>query len=520
MTNESRDNLEDSHDSREKSCDIEKPQENLPEEQRTIQSISSGVSSSDVARMSSQIATRVSTCKSTQPNNAPQHRSNSSSSTHQSWPVMSLLSGARSTSTSDNLSKHSNTPLMSTNSILQRVSETPESNPLVRTTPTCVSSSSVSQNITRNSSSARTANHVSYPSTYSSVQSSSTGSISSSSVQHQAKVSSSHTAHRSSNTHQRAVSAHIVQPWVDGRSLTNAQHNQTYSFNPFHSVETATSTPSSALNRALARRGLVSDCASDHSPSSSYLSPAPRGGSLVSSSGYFPTYTIASSTDNGDSFKPSQDSSMSMLTRTNTASERQSYTRYRPYTSRPSTCDSGSTHSFTQARQESLSHETRHLSAHTHSGQFVQRSGHMGAYSNHHFQHSIVDSRMSHDRGRMSHDRSFSIDYTNQPLFSFTGSNENSAYRHSQRVSSHGNHVMSYGTTATPPYPENQVPIQPTDGSVWRPYSEPHRMSGFGLSDILSHTEGGNHSLHLEPTPQLPVNRMHSFLVDRLLDDI
>ena len=53
-------------------------------------------------------------------------------------------------------------------------------------------------------------------------------------------------------------------------------------------------------------------------------------------------------------------------------------------------------------------------------------------------------------------------------------------------------------------------------GSVWRPYSEPHRVSGFGLSDILSHSH--SEPLHLEPTPSSHVNS--SFLVDSLLDDI
>ena len=53
-------------------------------------------------------------------------------------------------------------------------------------------------------------------------------------------------------------------------------------------------------------------------------------------------------------------------------------------------------------------------------------------------------------------------------------------------------------------------------GSVWRPYSEPNRVSGFGLNDILSHSH--SEPLQLEPTPSSHVNS--SFLVDSLLDDI
>lgn len=45
--------------------------------------------------------------------------------------------------------------------------------------------------------------------------------------------------------------------------------------------------------------------------------------------------------------------------------------------------------------------------------------------------------------------------------------------------------------------------------TVWRPYSEPNRLSGFGLSHILSHS-------HMEQHP--PSNG--SFLVDSLLDDM
>ena len=504
-----------------KSCNIqEKLQDNLSEEQHSIQSSSSEISN--------QMRPQTSTPESTQQDNVPQHRSNSSPSTHQSWPVMSLLSGTRSTSTSDSLSNHSHTSRSSTSrsstiSVLQRVSETSGSSPFVQATPTNGSGYSISLNVSSNSktSDARTANQVSYPSNvYSSVQTLPSGSSSSGNVRYPT-VSSSH---RSSNTHQRAPSAHIVQPWVDGRSLTNNQQNQTNRFNSFQSVEIATCMASSTRHPALARRGLVSNCTSDCSPTNSHSSPAPSGGSLVSSSGHLPTPTVAGSrntTGSGNILKPSQDLSMSMLTRSDTSSDRQPYTRYRPYTSRPTRRSDGSTHNFTQARQQSLGHETQRLSVHSHhSGQFAQQSGHVGAYSSHRFQHSIVDGRMSHDRSRMSHDSSYPVDYANQPLFSFTGSNETGGYHHSQRVSSHDNHVMSYGTTVTPPYPENQVPIQPTDGSVWRPYSEPHRMSGFGLSDILSHSDGGNHSLHLEPTPPLPANRMHSFLVDRLLDDI
>ncbi len=70
---------------------------------------------------------------------------------------------------------------------------------------------------------------------------------------------------------------------------------------------------------------------------------------------------------------------------------------------------------------------------------------------------------------------------------------------HDPQLMSRDPHVVSYES-----YPPHT--------SVWRPYSEPpHRLSGFGLSDILSHSP----SDHLEPPPP-----SSSFLVDSLLDDI
>ncbi len=74
------------------------------------------------------------------------------------------------------------------------------------------------------------------------------------------------------------------------------------------------------------------------------------------------------------------------------------------------------------------------------------------------------------------------------------------AVSHDTQLMSRDPHVVSYES-------------YPPQTSVWRPYSEPpHRLSGFGLSDILSHSQ---HSEQLEHPPP-----SSSFLVDSLLDDI
>ncbi len=91
----------------------------------------------------------------------------------------------------------------------------------------------------------------------------------------------------------------------------------------------------------------------------------------------------------------------------------------------------------------------------------------------------------------------------------------------------HNHHMVSCDSMATHPYPPMLGPPPPGQGpthnTVWRPYSEPHRSTGFYLSDILgdpgapSLTE--HQSLQLEPTPPTTTHRMASFFVDRLLDD-
>ena len=94
-----------------------------------------------------------------------------------------------------------------------------------------------------------------------------------------------------------------------------------------------------------------------------------------------------------------------------------------------------------------------------------------------------------------------------------------------QTPSTNGN-VMSDGSLTTPPYP-----IQPhpqgggshshNPSAVWRPYSERSRTSGFYLSDILSlPSETEATPIQLESTPPTGHRAMHSFLVNRLLDDI
>ena len=101
-------------------------------------------------------------------------------------------------------------------------------------------------------------------------------------------------------------------------------------------------------------------------------------------------------------------------------------------------------------------------------------------------------------------------------------------------------HIMSCDSMTTHPYP-----------SVWRPYSEANRSTGFCVSDSLTqsassrhhplhidHTSPGPsqhahqlgstpHPLQIEPTPHplqiepsRPTSRIESFFVDRLLDDM
>ena len=89
----------------------------------------------------------------------------------------------------------------------------------------------------------------------------------------------------------------------------------------------------------------------------------------------------------------------------------------------------------------------------------------------------------------------------------------------SQQNSSRSSNMMSHDAQATPPYP-----IQPhthgsgsssTSPAVWRPYSERTRSSGFCLADILSLPSETEATLDVTP----PTGH-HSFLVNRLLDDI
>ena len=92
----------------------------------------------------------------------------------------------------------------------------------------------------------------------------------------------------------------------------------------------------------------------------------------------------------------------------------------------------------------------------------------------------------------------------------------------SQQNSSRSSSMMSHDTQATPPYPIQPHPhgsgSSGTSSAVWRPYSERSRTSGFCLADILSlPSETEATPLSLEVTP--PTGH-HSFLVNRLLDDI
>lgn len=81
-------------------------------------------------------------------------------------------------------------------------------------------------------------------------------------------------------------------------------------------------------------------------------------------------------------------------------------------------------------------------------------------------------------------------------------------------------HVMSCDTMTTPPYPMLHPPGQGSAHStVWRPYSEPNRSTGFYLSDILGEPGASHSGLQLEQAPPTST-RMASFFVDRLLDDM
>lgn len=92
----------------------------------------------------------------------------------------------------------------------------------------------------------------------------------------------------------------------------------------------------------------------------------------------------------------------------------------------------------------------------------------------------------------------------------------------SQQNCSRNSGMMSHDSQATPPYPIQPHPhgsgSSGTSPAVWRPYSERTRSSGFCLADILSLPSDTEATpLTLDVTP--PTGH-HSFLVNRLLDDI
>ena len=96
-------------------------------------------------------------------------------------------------------------------------------------------------------------------------------------------------------------------------------------------------------------------------------------------------------------------------------------------------------------------------------------------------------------------------------------------FGHSQQNSTRSNNMMSHDSTTTPPYPIQPHPHSGSNSSatVWRPYSDRSRSSGFCLADILSlPSETETPPLQLESTPPTGHRGMHSFLVNRLLEDI
>ena len=105
-----------------------------------------------------------------------------------------------------------------------------------------------------------------------------------------------------------------------------------------------------------------------------------------------------------------------------------------------------------------------------------------------------------------------------------SGQGHPSPFCRAQQASTRNGSLMSVGAMATPHYP-----IQPhthvgsqNPATVWRPYSEQSRSSGgFYLSDILSlPSETETPPIQLESTPPSSHRTMHSFLVNRLLDDM
>ena len=87
----------------------------------------------------------------------------------------------------------------------------------------------------------------------------------------------------------------------------------------------------------------------------------------------------------------------------------------------------------------------------------------------------------------------------------------------------HDDHGTSCDSMTTPPYQHLPHPVPAHSSTVWRPYSETNRSTGFYLSDILAEPEPAEHSalqLGPAPPPSSCSSRLASFLMDRLLDDI
>ena len=93
---------------------------------------------------------------------------------------------------------------------------------------------------------------------------------------------------------------------------------------------------------------------------------------------------------------------------------------------------------------------------------------------------------------------------------------------HAQQASGNSS-LMSHNTQATPPCGIQPHPHASGHGSnataVWRPYSERTRSSGFCLADILSLPASETEATPL-PMEVTPPTGHHSFLVNRLLDNM
>lgn len=484
-TEESRDSMRQSIDTTEKSHDIQEESQ----EKQGAGFISDACDSPKVVDKASLLMSATPT--STRPFSVQQQRS----VVYQSWPVVSLLSDTHSSSS---------------NSVVSSISLCIAPSSPSQTSGSQVASTSVPFS---HSSSALCSSYV-VCATNSCTQpvQSSIQTSRSSLTRHSSSGSSAHFPHRSTVT----AHTHIVQPWVDGRSVESTEQGRIQTSPSLRDVEIGTHLTQCPTYGG---SGLIDSCMSASSSTNYVTAPGIIGGSLLSTGGhFFPRTAIGMrrGMDIGHGFNPSQNllptGSHQGVDSDPYKVSRQRHSRLKPYTGLVRQGSRPRSTAMTRGRQQSVSH----VVGCNRPGQVIQEDGHLTGFDDPAVAHSNPYSE--------HHDTTFSVGYEDQSIISHEGSNENYRYPLLHQMTSPDSHVMSYNTPAIPPYPETPVPIPPADGSVWRPYSEPHRLSGFGLSDILPQSgPESNHTLHHHESahPQsLTVNRIHSFLVNRSLDDI